>query len=463
MTRSTASRRARNSDSVMIGGLRRPDSRPSRRRCRLASSRVDPLTPGRRRRRRRGRAGVAHVHDGVRRVVGALRVAVARRTRCGACACGAGPRSRARPRRLRPRRPRPPRPRIRPPRPPSDAPRADLAGRSPCRTWLCRTWPCRTGRGRRLGRAGLGRVVAGWPRLPRPRPSRRRPRPLPRPPRRLRFAPPVAASPSPSRRLAAAAGASSASSAGARPACARRWLAMSGGWKITSGGWNGGRRRRLGAPGSRGGTTGARRRTPASRPARRGASATVGAAAYGTARAATLAGRGPSGCPPGLARWPGASARAAPAGRVTAAGARAGPAAAALATGLRPRRPSGSPVAGGLWRGAGRRLPRRSGRHRPAHRGLVPCRQARCRASGQSPVRLPGARAGIRPLRAARELFVSAGWRGARSSQRRPLPASEFLFPVLAPRHGRAARAPARSPLAVRAQAARGHPAAVPP
>ena len=44
MTRSTASRRARNSDSVMIGGRRRPDSRPSRRRCRLASSRVEPLT-----------------------------------------------------------------------------------------------------------------------------------------------------------------------------------------------------------------------------------------------------------------------------------------------------------------------------------------------------------------------------------------------------------------------------------
>ena len=41
MTRSTASRRARNSDSVMIGGRRRPDSRPSRRRCRLASSLVE--------------------------------------------------------------------------------------------------------------------------------------------------------------------------------------------------------------------------------------------------------------------------------------------------------------------------------------------------------------------------------------------------------------------------------------
>ena len=44
MVRSTDSRRARNSDSVMIGGRRRPVSRPSRRRCFLASSRVDPLT-----------------------------------------------------------------------------------------------------------------------------------------------------------------------------------------------------------------------------------------------------------------------------------------------------------------------------------------------------------------------------------------------------------------------------------
>src|SRR5207237_441838 len=44
MDRSTDSRRARNSDSVMIGGRRRPVSRPSRRRCFLASSRVEPLT-----------------------------------------------------------------------------------------------------------------------------------------------------------------------------------------------------------------------------------------------------------------------------------------------------------------------------------------------------------------------------------------------------------------------------------
>ena len=42
MTRSTASRRARNSASLTIGARRRPASRPSRRRCFLASSRVDP-------------------------------------------------------------------------------------------------------------------------------------------------------------------------------------------------------------------------------------------------------------------------------------------------------------------------------------------------------------------------------------------------------------------------------------
>ena len=45
ITRSTASRRARNSASVRIGARRRLVSRPSRRRCRLASSRVEPLTP----------------------------------------------------------------------------------------------------------------------------------------------------------------------------------------------------------------------------------------------------------------------------------------------------------------------------------------------------------------------------------------------------------------------------------
>ena len=44
MDRSTDSRRARNSDSVMTGGRRRPVSRPSRRRCFLASSLVEPLT-----------------------------------------------------------------------------------------------------------------------------------------------------------------------------------------------------------------------------------------------------------------------------------------------------------------------------------------------------------------------------------------------------------------------------------
>ena len=44
MTRSTDSRRARNSASLTIGARRRPASRPSRRRCFLASSRVEPDT-----------------------------------------------------------------------------------------------------------------------------------------------------------------------------------------------------------------------------------------------------------------------------------------------------------------------------------------------------------------------------------------------------------------------------------
>ena len=44
MDRSTDSRRARNSASLRIGTRRRPASRPSRRRCRLASRRVEPRT-----------------------------------------------------------------------------------------------------------------------------------------------------------------------------------------------------------------------------------------------------------------------------------------------------------------------------------------------------------------------------------------------------------------------------------
>ena len=45
IARSTDSRRARNSASLRIGARRRPASRPSRRRCRLASSRVEPSMP----------------------------------------------------------------------------------------------------------------------------------------------------------------------------------------------------------------------------------------------------------------------------------------------------------------------------------------------------------------------------------------------------------------------------------
>ena len=70
MTRSTASRRARNSDSVRTGGRRRPCSRPSRRRCFLASSRVEPLTPLISSSRLSALRGLADVDDGARGVVG---------------------------------------------------------------------------------------------------------------------------------------------------------------------------------------------------------------------------------------------------------------------------------------------------------------------------------------------------------------------------------------------------------
>ena len=79
-------------------------------------------------------------------------------------------------------------------------------------------------------------------------------------------------------------------------------------------------------------------------------------------------------------------------------------------------RGSRRPCCRGRWRPTrarlrpGSPLSQRSGQPRLPHRRyLVPCRIARSRASGQSPVVLPGAQAGIRPRRAARELFVRAG------------------------------------------------------
>jgi hypothetical protein len=60
----------------------------------------------------------------------------------------------------------------------------------------------------------------------------------------------------------------------------------------------------------------------------------------------------------------------------------------------------------------GPELSRRIGQRGPAwHRYLILYRIARFRASGQSPVVLPGARAESGPCRAARELFVRAGQR----------------------------------------------------
>ena len=79
MTRSTDSRRARNSASLTIGARRRPASRPSRRRCFLASRRVEP---GDRGDLVLGGAGLADPGDGVGLgVVGAQPSSPARRRR----------------------------------------------------------------------------------------------------------------------------------------------------------------------------------------------------------------------------------------------------------------------------------------------------------------------------------------------------------------------------------------------
>ena len=159
---------------MRIGGRRRPVSRPSRRRCRLASSRVEPRTP------RdlvvvpalRLAAAVADVHDGVRRVVvGPSRRRRRRRHRGGDGAGAGGTTGGRRPRRRSRRRPRP-RPRRRPRRrPPRRPPRP-------------RRW-CGPGRGRGgRGGAGGGRrrlvgrssaSVSSARRPPRSRPSARSP------------------------------------------------------------------------------------------------------------------------------------------------------------------------------------------------------------------------------------------------------------------------------------------------
>ena len=126
MTRSTASRRARNSDSVRIGGRVRRCSRPSRRRWRLASSRVEPETPCTSSTGCCAAARLADPHHRVRRVVRPRRprprpcAAAATAARAAAlrssssCSASASPRRPARPRSPRPRRgPALPRPRPR--------------------------------------------------------------------------------------------------------------------------------------------------------------------------------------------------------------------------------------------------------------------------------------------------------------------------------------------------------------
>ena len=67
--RATDSRRARNSASLRIGARRRPASRPSRRRCRLASIRVEPVDAGDLG-ARLAAAGLADPHHDLGRIVG---------------------------------------------------------------------------------------------------------------------------------------------------------------------------------------------------------------------------------------------------------------------------------------------------------------------------------------------------------------------------------------------------------
>ena len=242
MTRSTLSRRARNSASVMIV-RRRPASRPSRRRCFLASRRVEPLTA----------VGSSRCERGSRtRVDGAGRVLALAVAGAGTAAAAATAAARAalavvtlrrrdrcpRPRRrvvgsvsdavpawsssawLRPRRPRPPRRRrLREPPSPSSVrvvgPRSPSASPAPRRV---------VG-----GVAAASGRVGGLGAAPRPeRPPRLRRPPRPRGPARPRW---------PRRRLVGGLGAGSSSatrSAGAwagAVARRRRGATGSGAWK----------------------------------------------------------------------------------------------------------------------------------------------------------------------------------------------------------------------------------------
>ena len=373
----------------MIGGRRRPASRPSRRRCFLASSRVEPLTertpssssrsPRRGPARAAALARLADPDDGVRRVVGGglvagvagrpgdgagggggcraspspvvVRVLGARRRRR---VLGVGVLGRRRPRpparsssllavlrpRPRPRRPRPPRRRRRVPPSPSSASSAScravprLVARRPRRRWSARSAAVPR-LGRRAAAAGRrgdrrpGAGTAGRARARR-RPARRRPR----------------------RRRIASLGRLGRSSGAPRPSCVVRLRVAF----LAGGGGSVGRRRRRPV----------RPRPSAAAAASAGCAFLAGACGWPSSAAAGRRLRAAS--VPATrrrARLP-RPALGGPAGRLARAGGGAA------------RRGCRLPV-GRCWSGWWRRCRRR---------------WARCRASGCSPVTLPGAGCG---------------------------------------------------------------------
>ena len=140
----------------MIGGRRRPDSRPSRRRCRLASSRVEPLTARTSDTSADGGPRGADVDDRVRRVVG---------RRLGAVAAGAAAA-------------------------PAPTPTAAAVPSSPSSPLAAPASPAIGG----LARPGLGWPPSAWAAASAPS-SPPRALPWPRPPRRRRRAAGLAARP----------------------------------------------------------------------------------------------------------------------------------------------------------------------------------------------------------------------------------------------------------------------------
>ena len=387
----------------MIGGRRRPDSRPSRRRCRLASSRVEPLTgadvvglgaAGR---------GCADVDDRVRRVVvrrrlppasadplrGGAGAAAAARRRLVAVAPGRAV--------LVSRRRLPP-----------------VGQSAPAPSAAAAAWRCALAASRPASRlvaasaAGLAAAAAPVRGLPgRCASSPRRSRPRARVSARCRgrgrrglrglrrTAAPLGSSLGRRRHRRGRAG--SARPGPARPsrAAGRR---TTGGWKAAAGTAGcGPAARAAAAPAGRaadarwraGDAAGTARERPAGRaaPRRRLAGRGDGADAAGRARR----------CPAGRARPEGRAARPA-----------------------WPRLRPGPCAAGRAGAACGRRR-FLAGRARSlAHRwwligGLTVCSVARFRASGQSlPSGLPGALVSELTLRAARELFVRTHWRGWR-------------------------------------------------